>query len=638
MQQNAAPASIRNLLKLAGNAYQKGKTGDVIHHAKQVLALQPRNVKALMLMGEMSHVMGQYEQAVAYFQQAIAEDPNHIDSYSHIALAFEAMERPLEALQYAQRGTQVAPLDPVMHNTVIRLLLRFNMSHMVLDYFANILPLVEKNSALMENYAISLKVNEQREAADHIYQQALAKFRVPMETRLMYETYIPRLMLSQEEIDNSRAKLLESLRRFTKEKAPLRLESLSYMNLFNLAFHNRDNKEINTAFCKMIRACAPAVNFTARHCRQKPVYDGQRKIKLAFLSRYMHEHSVGRCYREMMRYLYHNDAFDVRLLIQDGVVDDKIKALKEEGMQVVSLPKSLKAAQQVIENQELDILIFTDIGMDAMTSYLAMGRFAHYQCLLTGHPDTSGIDTIDYFISSRYNEPDNGQDNYTETLLKVPSLDTLSKRSTKSDVIYTRQDFQLPEDKKIYLVPMAIQKLHPDFDDILLGIIKRDENALIVLFNDYQLKSASDTLQRRILSKCPADKVLFLPWQPPERLYSLFELSDAVLSTIYFGAGTTGQFASSFGIPMVSLAGDYTRSRVLLGFYSLMGVEEAPVAYSFEEYIEIAYRVANDQAYHKRLSEQILEGSRLMFEENIYGEVSVKLYQDIMRQTLDDYR
>lgn len=637
-QNTPAAASIRNQIKRAESAYQKGRAMEVIHHCKQVLAVQPRHVKALRMLGEMQYELGQYPEAIHCYQQAIAEEPAFAETYSRAAQTFEAMERPLEALQYAQRGAQIAPQDPDAHKTVIRLLLRFNMSHAALGYCGQILPLIEQNSQLMQDYAMTLKANEQVEEAERVYQIALSKFRVPLETRLMFETYIPRLMVSQEKIDAAREKLVQSFEKFIKEKAQFSPDSLGYMNLFNLAFHNRDNKEVMRTYAKMLRTCAPVVNFTARHCRKKPEYDGSRKIKLAFLSRYMHEHSVGRCYREMMRYLYRHPAFDVRLLMQEGVVDETIEALKAEGMKVVPLPKSLKAAQQVLEKEELDILVFTDIGMDAMTSYLAMGRFAHYQCVLTGHPETTGIDTIDYFISTRLYEPEHGKDNYTETLLQYPdTLDTLSARPLVPETRYDRAALGVPVDKKLYLVPMAIQKLHPDVDGVLAAIQQRDPNGVIVLFRDYQMKSASATLEQRVASRCDMSRVVFLDWQPYDKLVSLFRECDAVLSTMYFGAGTTGQLACAMGVPMVSLAGNYARSRMVKAFYDLMGITDAPVAYTPEAYVEAAYKVANDMAYREKLSQEIDARSKVMFEENASGEAAVQLYTSIMKQDLSRY-
>lgn len=58
-----------------------------------------------------------------------------------------------------------------------------------------------------------------------------------------------------------------------------------------------------------------------------------------------------------------------------------------------------EAAQQVIE-WDVDVLIYPSIGMDAWIMLFAHQRLAPIQCMLWGHPITSGLKSIDYFIGS----------------------------------------------------------------------------------------------------------------------------------------------------------------------------------------------------------------------------------------------
>ena len=48
------------------------------------------------------------------------------------------------------------------------------------------------------------------------------------------------------------------------------------------------------------------------------------------------------------------------------------------------------------------MIIYPEIGMSSVIYYLAMQRLAPIQTALIGHPDTSGMSTIDYYISWRY--------------------------------------------------------------------------------------------------------------------------------------------------------------------------------------------------------------------------------------------
>src|ERR1041384_519096 len=73
-------------------------------------------------------------------------------------------------------------------------------------------------------------------------------------------------------------------------------------------------------------------------------------------------------------------------------------------------------------NAQLDILFYTDIGMDSFTYTLAHSRLAPVQCVTWGHPSTTGIPTIDYYISSEALETEGAEQCYTETLVQLRNL------------------------------------------------------------------------------------------------------------------------------------------------------------------------------------------------------------------------
>ena len=52
--------------------------------------------------------------------------------------------------------------------------------------------------------------------------------------------------------------------------------------------------------------------------------------------------------------------------------------------------------------------------MDPIALKLGCLKLAPIQMTSWGHPDTSGLPTIDYFLSSELMEPENAQENYTE--------------------------------------------------------------------------------------------------------------------------------------------------------------------------------------------------------------------------------
>ena len=57
--------------------------------------------------------------------------------------------------------------------------------------------------------------------------------------------------------------------------------------------------------------------------------------------------------------------------------------------------------------------------MDGFTYFLAYSRLAPVQAVTHGHPCTTGIPTIDYFVSFKSYEPEENQKFYTEKLVRL---------------------------------------------------------------------------------------------------------------------------------------------------------------------------------------------------------------------------
>ncbi|MFZ4540878.1 MAG: tetratricopeptide repeat protein [Rickettsiales bacterium] len=637
---NQVVPPVRKMMKIAESALAKNRVQEAVDVLQQVLQMNPNHAEALHKLGFIAHSAGNYMLAADNYQRALQIDPNNIDTYLLFCQLLEAQNNGTEAVRLAHRATQVLPENPDAHAALMGMLIRFNQAHLVPSYLEDILPRFPNAMDLEKFYCLSLKLNNRFAEADAAYRTLTSKFRVPASFRIQYETHLPRINLSSEEIDAGRANFKASLERFIAEKPQVSQEALLSNNpVFSLAFHNRDNKELVKLYAQMLRIVGkPAINFTAAHCKVKPVRQPDEKIRIGFVSRYMHNHSVGNCYRGAMIHLASQPEFSVMLFSIGNIVDEKIQTIHAAAIPIHSLPNNVSAAQTMIANERLDLIIYPDIGMDPMTHLLAMARLAPHQACFQGHPETTGIDTIDYVISSRSYEPPQADENYTERLLCTAGIDTVFTRPQAPKRWLTREEMTLPDDKNIYVCPMAIQKFHPDFDGVLSNILSKDPKAVLLLFNDFSQQAASDILQKRIFAKCDESRIIFFGWQPLEILLSVLKASDAILDTIYFGGGTTAQYAFGFGLPIVTMPGEYARGRVVHSYYSLMGIADAPEAKNLNEYAEMAVKLANDAEYKRGLSEQILKNNHLMWDGAPYGPKLVQLVKDIIDQNLEGYR
>src|SRR5207237_3736353 len=130
----------------------------------------------------------------------------------------------------------------------------------------------------------------------------------------------------------------------------------------------------------------------------------------------------------------------------------------------VAVPEDLQAVRRAIEDARLDVLFFADIGMDALTYFLAFWRLAPLQLTTWGHSSTSGIDSIDGFVSAAALESNEAQEHYSEELLKLPAFYNPGYRRPVMPAPRSRGELGLPDDGPLYLCPQFLFKLHPLFD------------------------------------------------------------------------------------------------------------------------------------------------------------------------------
>ncbi len=635
--QQASASSTRKLVKLAELAVKKGNHQEAFQLYQQVLRLNPHHAEALFQLARAMHGAGDYDAAALLYERAIAENPRHADSYSLLCGVYGAQKQRELALATAQKATEQMPNNPEAFALMVSVLIRYGSSHTALEYLEQMLQQFPSDRELLQYYCITLKTCGRVEEAEAAYRKLTATHRVPANFRMQFEMYVPRFNSSNEDIDVARDNFAKGIAQFTKEKPVVDLFSLDLNPPFGLAYHDRDNKELLGAFNTMLRTVAPQLNFVAPHCKVA-LAGREGPIKVGFISQRMHNHVVGRCYRGILLHLAKQPDFSVTFFNLINVMDSGIQEMIDANIPVISLPTLVTAAQRMVAKHELDILVYPDIGMDLATQYMAMARLAPHQVCLGGHPETTGIDTIDYVVASRDYEPENAQENYTEQLLCIDGAASIFKRPPLPGSWLTRAELGLPDDRKLYMCPMAVHKFHPNFDAMLADILRQDPQATLVLFEDFHEQTVTDALKKRIFTQCDPARIIFMPWLTIEAFQSILKLVDAVIDTIGFGGGTTSQYAFGLGIPIVTMPARFARGRGVSSYYRTMEIDEPPIAATPEEYVAIALRIAHDRAYFTKLQTQILERNERMFERESQINAFTQLMRDIKAQRLDSYK
>lgn len=341
------------------------------------------------------------------------------------------------------------------------------------------------------------------------------------------------------------------------------------------------------------------------------------RLRIALLSVYFYEHSISQAFLGLIRYL-HAQGAEVLALVLGQLRQDRVVAeLAGITSRVVSLTGSLGEVAARIQAAAPDILIFPEIGIDFTTYQLAAMRLAPIQMALAGHPETSGLPTVDYYVSNAGSETPQGQSHYREKLLALEHAVNFFERPTQPPPA-TRAELGMPPEHaaaRLYSCPMQPFKLHPENDRLFRGILEADPDGRLLLF-EYgadEVKHALRERLRRNLGEVYA-RVLFLPHQPLTRFHQWLLVSDICLDGRGFGGGTTAYQTLGLGVPMLIWPGEYLKQRILLDVYAEMGVPEL-VAWSEAEYIHKAVEIATLPELRASLSQRVYQGM-----DRVYGQ------------------
>lgn len=454
------------------------------------------------------------------------------------------------------------------------------------------------------------------------------------EILISLQLMIPAIALSLEAIRATRSgyeraidELLASATRFDEPQGALGSTA------FFLAYHGECDRDLQIKAARMFLRAIPSLSMTAAHCLAGVRRAG--RLRIGFISRYFHAHSIFSTSRGLIDQLS-RERFEIfALRIMPSRDDGATARIRSAADHTLDLEPGIYEAREQIAALQLDILFYQDIGMEPISYFLAFARLAPVQCVSFGHPNTTGIPTVDYFVSNDLFEPDDAASHYSERLYLLRDLPTLAYyyRPAPAAARATRASFALPESVPLYVCPQTLYKLHPDFDDLLRGILARDPNGLIVLIAG-QFEEFTAKLRERFACNLQglASRIRFLPRQPFDRYLQLLQLADVVLDSVHFNGMNSSLECFAVGTPVVTLPTRLQRGRHTQAMYRKMQILDC-IAADGPQYVEIAVRLATDPAHRQALSGRILAANHVLFEDHRVVEEFERFFLDAVARS-----
>lgn len=605
------PVQWSHQTKLAAGLIKQGlrKWREAALWYQSALEAEPRYAEALNNLGVVLQELGDNARARESFIAAIMANPDSVDAYRNLALQAHREGQANDAIVLLRRALQNAPHSALLWNDIGKVYQTLGDTAQALSAFEESARLDPKSVEPVSNLSLLMYHEGYAERARELCDR-LVEMRPPnLGARFRRAISLPAIMASHAAIDETRERLTRDLDELEDARGvihdPLREVNVSN---FYLAYHGYNERDLQARLATLFRAKAPILSYTAPHIGRA----GSGKIRVGVCSRHWGAHTIGVLFAELFARLDPSE-FDVTCFHTATDPATMSPHFAAYGYRSIQLPIDIQRAQASIAECELDVLVYPDIGMEPFSYFMAFARLAARQVVMWGHPLTTGISTIDMFLSARDLEIDGAEAHYTEKLALCPRLNTYYRRPVR-DGRYDRAYFGLHDGRTLYTCPQTLFKLHPDFDEMVANILGSDPSGDLVLLEG-NCAGHTKMLRERFERTIPEfiSRVKFLRRLSHSEYLGLLATCDVMLDPPHFGGGSTSLQALSFGTPIVTLPSRFLRGRITAACYKAMQTEEL-VARDASHYVELAHALGTDRDKRANLRTELEQRSHVLYE------------------------
>ena len=567
--------------------------------------LKPDCAEAYLNQGVAHKAMRQFDAALRCYDKAIALKPNYAEAYSNKGISFESLKQMSEALAcYDQAIALKADYANAWSN-------RGNVLRSFGDY-----------DEAIGSYENALRFSSGALGARF----SLAIGRIPTFSVSHEQEHKARSAFRQE---------IEALSDWVSLNHPAEgADAVGSLQPFYLAYQEQDNKALLASYGEL---CVQLMQPFQAEIDQIPMTHVQstnaRKIRLGIVSAHLSNHSVWHAILKGWYQALNKSVFEIHSIYTGTTDDQQTTIAKAESASFYQASNNLGVTIQAIKRIKPDVLIYPEIGMDVMTTKLACLRLAPVQMATWGHPETTGLPTMDYYLSAESFEAEKSDDYYSEQLIRLPNLGCYYTPVEIASIDISLDGLGLDANRPILICAGVPYKYSARYDEILIEIAKKLSDCQFVFFRSDIRDKISDKLQQRLTQsfdrhKLDAEKfVYFIPWQSSAGFYSLMRQADVYLDTIGFSGFNTAVKALECKLPVVTIKGRFMRGRLASGTLEVMGVTET-ITHDVGEYVECAVKLVQDEQFNQSIRRKI-EASI----SRVYRDVAV--IRALERQLLD---
>ncbi len=355
---------------------------------------------------------------------------------------------------------------------------------------------------------------------------------------------------------------------------------------FFLAYHGEDDLPFQrlwaTIVTTLVGNTALKTSFNASATRQRSAGE----LRIGFVTAHLRECTI---YNYFASWIGTALSSATRVALYSAGREDGVTASVGERVHIHhryenQISSYVTIAKQIVDDDN-DVLIYPEIGMEPLIAALAATRLASRQYAAWGHPVSTALSTVDGYLSFAAAEPADSQAAYAEPLHLLPGMGTCFP---VIDQVRPQPD---RSGSKLRLIcAQSIFKWSPAFVEAVGEILHRLPNAQLHYFHAERAtpNEAFVGMLEKIwqpLGINPVVRTVCHGERPREQFLQVLGSMDLALDSFGFSGGQTTVDSVSVGLPVVTLPGAFMRGRQTLGMLQLMNIDELIVE-SVPQYVE----------------------------------------------------
>ncbi|MEO6928858.1 MAG: hypothetical protein ABI190_06790, partial [Casimicrobiaceae bacterium] len=400
----------------------------------------------------------------------------------------------------------------------------------------------------------------------------------------------------------------------TAERSRRAIDAVGSFTPFFLAYTERDNSALLSSYGDL---CAAVVS-SVRTARTAQLPHSSPRLRVGIVSAHLYDHSVWHAIVKGWFLHFDKSVVDLYAYSLKGVVDGETRIAIQRSVRFVQLEsRRVDDWISAIASDDLDVLIYPEIGMNGIALRLACERLAPLQVAAWGHPETTGLPTIDCYLSAEAFEPAQGSRHYREELVALPGVGVCCSPSSSLAAEVDLPALGISAQRPIILCPGTPFKYAAEHDHLLVAIARTVPAGQMVFFNDARDAFGAQLLARLEQAFAGAgltmrEHVVAVPWMDAAHWQGLLRRATLMLDTVGFSGFNTAAQALAARLPIVAWDGRFMRGRLASGLLRCFDLGDW-IARSEEEFVSRIASLCNDADARRNFVARIVSNEARVF-------------------------